>query len=668
MRNKRFHIFLPTIVLLLLFCTTANAQGYRIFIATASEDKAEYVLNGWKWGEKIYMDTVKAAKGKIIFSGKRDIPCGEYAVSELSGRKLVEFIVPRKNRNFKISFVPQGKSYRVKKGNDENKLFSQFHNFINYGWEELSSAKDFTIRLDGFKEEASQKVPGSITDIILTNTLAPAQDAEELLRKFPFSDTIILNTKFVEDKVEQYLGMIQYNPNDTIIKYVNSLIANGGNRELQNRLGRCAYDFFYNSNIMGQEGVAVAIARDWFLNDKLDWPNKEGKFMLRTFVEFNKHSLIGMEAPELELTDTLGKVVPLHSLDAEYTIVYFYTDDCASCKKETPMLVDFVNGYEDGVLAVYAVYANDNLERWKEYINRELYIYNPFMEWVNVYDPEYSSGFQMLYNVIKTPQMFLLDKEMKIIGRGLDVKALKEILEKKNSERDKARALIEGFFAPLAGDTLQIQNGIDMFYNSSKGDVQLMKEFMEEIYNTLGRSGDNSLQQGAAYLAEKYILGLPELWRNNFLERVSSDITAYKMNRLGTIASDLELEMPDGSSINLSDVTTDYKVLYFYRPNCGVCGETTPKLAELYDRYRDLLDLEVVAVNLGAGYNEWINYISSIGVEWKNVRGTDGDSSDIYSNYYLKSIPTIYLLKDNVVIAKDIDYTELENTLKFIIQ
>ena len=114
--------------------------------------------------------------------------------------------------------------------------------------------------------------------------------------------------------------------------------------------------------------------------------------------------------------------------------------------------------------------------------------------------------------------------------------------------------------------------------------------------------------------------------------------------------------------------TNEYKVLYFYRPNCGICGETTPKIAEIYDRYKDSLDLEVFAVNLGAGYNEWINYITTIGAQWKNVRGTDGDSSDIYARYYLKSIPTIYLLKDNVVIAKDIDYTELEKILNIIIQ
>jgi len=665
---KQFRILFPTIMLLLFLGSNVFARGYRVVLQTEKGDTSEYVLSGWKWGDKVYLDTVKASKGKAAFRGKEDLACGSYAVSELSGRKLVEFIVPRENRNFGITFQRDGKGYNVKKGNAENKLFSGFLNFLDYGWEELDSADEFAVEIEEFRSRAASQLPGTVVDIILGNTLFTPESAEELGKSFPFGDTIILNTQFAEDKVEQYLRLLQYNHNDTIIKYVDSLIAGGGNRELQSRIAHTAYDFFYNSSIMGQEGVAVHIAQNWFLNDLLDWPDAEGKFMLRTFVEFNRHSLIGMDAPQLELTDTLGKKVPLRSLDAEYTIIYFYTDDCVSCNKETPKLVDFVNGYDQGVLAVYAVYADGNEQRWKDYINRELFIYNPFMEWVNVYDPEYESGFQMLYNVIKTPQMFLLDKDKKIIGRGLDVKALEELLDAKNAEREKARGLIEGFFAPLAGDTLQIYNGIDMFYNSSRGDMQLMKDFMQELYNTLGRSEDYTLQQGAVYVAQKYMLGMPDFWSAEFLEKRKEDVRIFNMNRLGAVAADLELERADGSSLALFDVTTDYKVLYFYRPNCGVCAEVTPKMAAIYNEFKEKIDIEVFAINLGKGYEEWINYFSSVGADWENVRGTEGDSSEIYRRYYLQNIPTIYLLKGNVVVAKDINDNELKNILNSITQ
>lgn len=665
----KFRLLFPSILLALVLSIPAAAKGYKVVLDSTKGDTTSYVLCGWEWGEKFRIDTVKAARsGKVTFSAKEDLKCGNYAVYELSGRKITEFIVPRRNKDFSIQFAKDGKGYSVKRGNGENKLFVGFQNFLNYGWSKLESAEEFAARLVQMKEKAATEFPNSLTHIILESALSKPESAAHMKSSFPFSDTIILNTQFAEDKVEQYLRLLQYNHNDTIIKYVDSLVSSGGNKKLQGRLAHTAFQFFHDSEIMGQEGVAVDIAQKWFLSNKLEWPNEEGKFMLRTFVEFNKHSLIGMDAPELVLKDTLGENVPLRSLEGEYTIVYFYTDDCITCRKETPQLVDFVNGYEGGPLTVYAVYADNKPERWKDYIEKNLFIYSPFMNWVNVYDPDYESNFQMLYNVVKTPQMFLLDREKKIVGRGLNVKGLKELLEQRNRQRDETRGFILQFFTPMAGDASRIAEGIDMFYNSSKGNIALLKEFMYEIYNTLGRSDDYTLQQGAVYLAEKYILGMSQLWDGPFLKKTAEEVRIFNTNKLGDIAADMILENPDGSSIGISDVTTEYKVLYFYRPNCGLCSEVTPKMAALYNEFKDKMDIQVLAINLGGNYAEWINYISSNCPDWENVRGIDGDSSEIYGNYYLESVPTIYLLKDNVVVAKDINDIELKETLNTIIQ
>ena len=661
-------IFFPIIIAALSLSLTAEGKGYKVVLKTTKGDTTSYVLGGWKWGEKFRIDTVKSRSGQAIFSAKKDLECGNYTIYDLSGRKQVEFIVPRENSNFSIRFAKDGEGYAVKKGNGENKLFTSFQNFLNYGWNRMGSADEFAQRLVQMRDKAASEFPNSLTHIILSSALSGAQSAEELKRSIPFSDTIILNTQFAEDKMEQYLRLLQYNHNDTIIKHIDSLISQAGNKELQGRLAYTAYQFFYDSSIMGQEGIAVDIAQKWFLSNKLEWPNKEGKFLLRTFVEFNRHSLIGMDAPELVMKDTLGENISLRSMESEYTIVYFYTDDCATCRKETPLLVDFVNGYEGGPLSVYAVYADSKEERWKKYIEENLFIYSPFMNWVNVYDPELESNFQMLYNVMKTPQMFLLDREKKIVGRGLDVKALKELLEERNRQRDETRGFIQQFFTPLAGNAERIKEGVGMFYNSSKGDEKLLKEFMYEIYQTLGRSGDYTLQQGAVYLAEKYILGMPQLWDAPFLGKTENEVMIFNMNKLGDIAADMVLETPDGSSIGITDIPTEYKVLYFYRPNCGMCSEVTPKVAALYSEFKEKLDIEVMAINLGGNYAEWIEYISSNGLNWTNVRGTDGDSSEIYGNYYLESVPTIYLLKDNVVVAKDINDIQLKEILNTIIQ
>ncbi len=660
------------IILLLMlvapFVPDAYAKGYRVTLAREKVDTSSYVISGWNWGNKVFIDTAHAKNGHVVFSSRTPLNCGNYAISQIDGKKLIEFIVPRSNRDFRIRFVQEGKSFNVTYGNPENKLYAEFQNLINYKWEEYPSAEAFSAKLGHIRNIVAAKLPGSILDIILKNTLFHPKTADEVKETFPFDDPIIIHTQFAEDKVEQYLRLLQYNHNDTIIKYVDEMVSSATDKELQNRLAHTAYQFFYNPSIMGQEGIAVHIAQKWFLDGPLEWPNEEGKFMLRTFVEFNKHSLIGMDAPELQLTDTTGNQISLRDMAGEYTIVYFYTDDCRTCIKETPKLVDLVNEFEDGVLSVYAVYANDNSLRWKDYIEKELFIYNPFMEWVNVYDPDYSSGFQMLYNVVQTPQLFLLDRDKKIIGRGLSVKNLKELFEEKIRQRDELRGFIGEFFNPLAASPQQIEEGIDMFYNSAKTNPETLTEFMREIFLTLGNSREPALNEGAIYLAQKYIVGMPQMWTEQFVKQCTRQIEIYNLNKLGSQANDLDLEMTDSSPIKLSDITTDYKVLYFYRPNCGVCSEVTPKMAALYNEYKEKMDIGFLAINLGSSKGEWIEYITKIDADWENLRATDGDSSQIYREYYLENVPTIYLLKGNVVVAKDINDIELEQILKTITQ
>ncbi len=659
-----FRNILAIIVLMLLAEFAFAAAGYRISIR--GELEGSYVLHGWHWGEKYSVDTVSASDGKVVFKGKSDLECGTYAISGMDGKQLVEFIVPMENKKFRCDFELSGRKISIKKGNGENSLFVDFQNLINWEWEQLSGKDDFLAKVGAMQKTASAEYGGTLVDIILRNNLFAPETAMQMRENFPFGNPIIANTHFARAKVVQYLELLQNERYNDIGKEVNSLIGSIQEKDLQSRIAHTAYGFFYNSKIMGHEGIAVEIAQEWFLNDKLVWPNEEGKFMLRTFVEFNKNSLLGMEAPELNLTDTSGNAVSLHSIDSEYTIVYFYTDECRSCMHETPKLVDFVNEYDKGVISVYAVYSDGNRDKWIKYIDDNLYIYNPFATWVNVYDPDYSSGFQMLYNVIKTPQMFLLDKEMKIIGRGLSVDALKKLLEKEITDRDNGRALIEGLFVPLAGDTATIRGAINALYEKNKDDIAGCKAFLWEAYATFGRSGIYSLQEDAVWLAEKYILGKPELWSNRIREKVSEETRRFNMNRLGEKAAEITREMADGSSIGLSDVTTKYKVLYFYRPNCGMCSAVTPKMAQLYNRFKGKLDIEFIAINLGGSFGEWIGYIQKTGAEWIDARGTDGDSSPIYKKYWLQNIPAIYLLENGIVVAKDINDIDLEEILNTI--
>ena len=132
------------------------------------------------------------------------------------------------------------------------------------------------------------------------------------------------------------------------------------------------------------------------------------------------------------------------------------------------------------------------------------------------------------------------------------------------------------------------------------------------------------------------------------------------MNRPGERAANLHLVNEGGASVSLWDIGGKYKLLYFFKPDCGVCNETTALLKDLEKRYADALDCRIIAVNTARDRDRWIKYIIENDLDWINL-WDDTKSSVIFENYFLKEVPQIYLLDaDNVVLAKNVTPQDLE--------
>lgn len=663
-------------LLLILPLSSFAKKGYEILVQTPGDTARTYALSGYYWGEKRGIDTVKG-DNTFRFSGERLAP-GQYVIEEQGRpgeRVAFQFFVPwdkSKSRKIRYKFTVTPTGPEQETGTGENEIYLRIQNFLRNAISAVKSPDELANAMTGFYNQARTECPGSSLEYVLKDIVEKPGIPEGIITGFPFDKPEIIRTAFGKEKILKYLRSIALNPNDTLIKLTDNLITTAGKSgspEIQTLVAKTVFDYFKESDIMGQEGVAVHIAQDWFLNKKLTLPDEESLFLMRTFTELNKHSLIGMNAPELELTDTSGHKIPISSLQGEYTILYFYTDDCVTCKIETPRLVDFVNGYKEGSLNVYAVYAQDNPLKWKTYINREFNIYNPFVNWYNVYDPGFESGFHLLYNVISTPQMFLLDKDGTILGRNLKTKQLEELLNAKNKERDDLYAFFDNFFnKPEQSDTASVNRAIDVFYERSIGNPALFREIFKELYNFLRLSPDYILQNGAAYLAKTYIVGKEALWNNKaFTETIRKALEIFNMNPLGGKAADLSLEDINGAPVNLYDVKNEYKVLYFYKIDCGTCEVVSRELKKLYGQFgvQTPAGVEFIAVNTGRDYGEWIKYVAKNGFSWLNVWGGE-DNAEIYKKYYLREVPSIYLLKNNQVIAKDITDIDLAKLLRMI--
>jgi peroxiredoxin len=129
-------------------------------------------------------------------------------------------------------------------------------------------------------------------------------------------------------------------------------------------------------------------------------------------------TLIGKKAPELDLRDVRGRSTKLYDIDADFTVVLFWSYDCTHCGETNEKLAKLVDNSR-GKLNVYAVCTDSDQDQWKQKLNRSF---------ENVM---YSGNSKELYDIYSIPTIYLLDKNKVIQAKRLDVETLQKVLESK---------------------------------------------------------------------------------------------------------------------------------------------------------------------------------------------------------------------------------------------
>lgn len=641
-----------TLLLVVISCSAYSRTGYRIAV-NAGGGSGMAILQLLQWDRKTDMDSVMADNGVFLFKGKQSLLPGEYSVSY--NGETFEFFVSQTgyvSEKFRIS---SGRLFH-ERGSEENRCFAEFQNFLKDGWKSLSSAGQMQRIIDSLYLKVSETASGSLLESFLKMS-SSYSDIYALV-----SDGRMRYSRFARSYIVEYLENVEMNSCNVAIAKVDSLIAMSA-ENLRSLVAEEAFDLFYNSKIMGHEGVACHIAENYFLNGEIKLEDRDKLFLIKSFVMFNASSLVGKRAAELSLEDTSGRIVSLQETihGGEFTILYFYTDDCANCIAQTPGIMDVIDNYDRGVLSFYSVYTGTDSSRWKSYVGKHFFSYNPFVNWANVWDPDAGSSYHLLYGVVSTPKLFLIDRHGVIVGRNLDAGSLRQLLDNFSAERDELHRLFDRCFAGGQTDRLFVERTIDTVCGRIFSNGDLYIRVADELYLYLASADSYAMQQGSVYLAEKYIIARASLWNDeHYIMQLKEAVRAFNMNRPGERAANLHLVNEGGASVSLWDIGGKYKLLYFFKPDCGVCNETTALLKDFEKRYADALDCRIIAVNTARDRDRWIKYIIENDLDWINL-WDDTKSSVIFENYFLKEVPQIYLLDaDNVVLAKNVTPQDLE--------
>ncbi|HVA97314.1 MAG TPA: TlpA disulfide reductase family protein, partial [Bacteroidia bacterium] len=182
---------------------------------------------------------------------------------------------------------------------------------------------------------------------------------------------------------------------------------------------------YETSNIMGMDAIFVHMVQKYYATGQAFWIDSTQLYRITERAKTLAPILIGKKAPELILSDTSGYIIPLDSVKAKFTIVYFWDYDCGFCKKVTPKLLAWYQKAKSKNIKVYAVQTNDGIAPWKKYIDENK------LNWINVSDKYHQSGLHQTYDVYSTPVIYLLDENKIIVAKRLDVQQLNDLLKNK---------------------------------------------------------------------------------------------------------------------------------------------------------------------------------------------------------------------------------------------
>ena len=407
-------------------------------------------IKGFTWGE---LSTAPLSygivKGRSIILTLQNAKCGEYVVElrKRAGgrvRNIMEFFVSdaesHREEKYAISYKNDAFYAQALEGAAENGLLAELNASIrDYAAGKIGNAQAKEA-LDSIYSKAlasdSSALFTSLCRLSLDNRCRSVRYIRSVL---PLEDPRVLYTNFVKSSVESYLKSLERNSTEALTFIAEDLVQSA-HSTLKPYIALQIFNLFKEAEIMGQEAVAVEIAKRYLLNDKSgsieEMLGYETYFGIMAFVQMNEHSLIGMQAPQIELPDSLGCLHSIPKCDEGadeaspfLQLFYFYTSNCSSCRATTPLLAELLQRYSGIPIKIYAIFTGSNRSEWMSECAKFSLIKNPLVERIDLWDPEVESNFPLLYGVISTPQMLLTTDKGIIVGRRLTPKSLEQLLE-----------------------------------------------------------------------------------------------------------------------------------------------------------------------------------------------------------------------------------------------
>lgn len=450
-----------------------NPEGYNIPI-TLSPYKNTWIYLGNYFGK--YKNLSDSAwvneKSEGVFKGEKKLPQGIYFVVSPAKYLLFEFLMD-KEQHFSLAADTTNLNKFTIKGSTDNQLFQDYTYFLadkspvimglQQSLSTAKTAKDSaairkelvksneeleTYRQNIIKNHATSMLAGFFQTMKRPETPPVPMVNGKPDSVYPyryvkdhwwddvsFENESLVRTPFFDAKVEEYFKYYVVPDADSIFSEANyMLLLSRSNKELFNYLLGKFTDKYINPEFMGQEKVFLKLFDNYYSKGDTAWlTEKQRKYIFDRAYSLMANQL-GEPAAELKMLDTAGKDVSLYGITAPYTFVVFWDPNCGHCKETVPR-VDSIYEAKWKALGVKIVGVNvddaANTE-WKKFI-----VEHKLKDWYHIYQPKSVkeeeakkniANYRQLYDVFKTPTLYLLDSQKRIIGKMLGIEQFDDVL------------------------------------------------------------------------------------------------------------------------------------------------------------------------------------------------------------------------------------------------
>ena len=461
-------------ILLLLICSNiVIAQSKESFSIKGKikglKDTTVFLAHYFGYNQQVIKDTAKVdSQGNFHFEGNKNLPEGLYLVSLPKG-KYVDLIIGNSEFSFETDTVNLINKMKIT-GSKENEVFFKFQQEMSAKFEEIKVLemerkmngsilangkirkiqdeigkfqKDWLKANDGMfvtkliKASQEPEIPPFSKPLLTKADTTASYQYQFTYYKAHFWDNVdlsddrMMRTPFLQRKLERYFDDLTVQTSDSISKEADFVLARAKGRDVRRYVIYKVSSTYENPKILGTDGAFVHMAEKYYIGEPALWDTSTVRKM-KERITVLKPLLVGKTFPDMFLTDTLGREIPIPKIVADYTVLFIYDPECGHCRESAPKLAKAYQTLKTKNVKVIAASIDRTPIKWKKFIKE--FKLEELIHGIDIHKnpqsgkEEYYTDFKNTFDVYATPVVYVLDKDKKIIAKRLPVEQVEDFI------------------------------------------------------------------------------------------------------------------------------------------------------------------------------------------------------------------------------------------------